>query len=149
MGRNEIQFGCQRSDDRGVFEIVPRIDGAPLTLLIDRFEARAGMQPAGDAYGGLIPRFLRFDPMADYFHGRSTDAVGPKTPVLGCRCGDWGCWPLMARITVTDDLVIWDAFEQPHRPARDYTAFGPFQFDRHHYDDAVRELSTAVNSADT
>ena len=149
MASNEIQFGCQRRDDRGVLEIVPRIDRTPLTQLIDRFEAHAGMQPAGDAYGGLIPQFFRFGSMEDHFHGRSTDAMGPKTPLLGCECGEWGCWPLMARITVADDLVTWDAFEQPHRPARDYTAFGPFQFDRHQYDDAVRELSATVDSDDT
>lgn len=44
----------------------------------------------------------------------------------------------MARITATADLVIWDSFEQPDRKTREYTAFGPFQFDRRHYDDALR-----------
>jgi hypothetical protein len=79
--------------------------------LIDRFESGAGTQPAGDAYGG----FFRFGLMEEHFHGRSTDAMEPKTPVLGCECGEWGCWPLMARITATTDLVIWDCFEQQHR----------------------------------
>src|SRR4051812_46116737 len=60
---------------------------------------------------------------------------GAKTPVLGCECGEWGCWPLMARIAMTAELVIWDSFEQPHRKTRDYTAFGPFRFDRNQYDD--------------
>jgi hypothetical protein len=41
--------------------------------------------------------------MQDDFHGRSTYATGPKTPVLGCECGERGCWPLMARIAVTPD----------------------------------------------
>ncbi|WP_405922560.1 hypothetical protein [Streptomyces sp. NBC_00035] len=50
----------------------------------------------------------------------------------------------MARITATADLVAWDAFEQPHRKTRDYVAFGPFQFDRHQYDDALRALSAAI-----
>jgi hypothetical protein len=27
--------------------------------------------------------------------------------------------------------------EQPHRKTRDYVAFGPFQFNRHQYDDAL------------
>ena len=73
----------------------------------------------------------------------------PKTPVLDCECGEWGCWQLMTRITVAADLVIWDSFEQPHRTARDYTAFGPFRFDRHQYDGALLALSTAVSSDDT
>jgi hypothetical protein len=144
MPGNEIQFDCHIHADRDVLEVVPRVDGVPLTELIDSFETDAQMQPAGDAYGGLIPQFFRFGPMKDHFHGRSTDAMGPKTPVLGCECGEWGCWPLMARITVTDDVVIWDGFEQPHRAARDYTGFGPFRFDRHQYDAALQDLTTAL-----
>ncbi|MFG2645098.1 hypothetical protein ACGFYP_29495 [Streptomyces sp. NPDC048370] len=104
------------------------------------------MQPAGDAYGGLIPEFFRFGPLQDHVFERSTNAMGPKTPVLGCECGEWGCWPLMAGITTTTDLVIWDAFEQPHRKTREYTAFGPFQFDRHQYDDALRALNAEFGS---
>jgi hypothetical protein len=123
------------------------LTGIALTELIDRFEADAGMQPAGDAYGGLILQYFRFGRMDDHFHGRSADAMGPKTPVLGCECGEWGCWPLMARITVTGDLVVWDSFEQPHRMTRNYTAFGPFQFDRRQYDDALRALTEAISSA--
>ncbi|MGC5004714.1 hypothetical protein [Streptomyces sp. DT203] len=52
----------------------------------------------------------------------------------------------MARITATAGLVTWDAFEQPHRKTRDYAAFGPFQFDRHQYDDALRVLSSVAGS---
>jgi hypothetical protein len=114
--------------------------------LIDRFEIVAGMQPAGDAYDGLIPAFFRFGPMDDHFHGRSTSAMGPKTPVLGCECGEWACWPLMTGITVTDDQVTWDAFEQPYRKARDYSGFGPFRFARRQYDEALAVLMTAVSS---
>jgi hypothetical protein len=143
MTSDEIRFDCQHRGDGGVLVILPRIGGAPLIELIDSFEIAAGMQPAGDAYGGLIPQFFRFGPMQDHFLGRSTNAMRPKTPVVGCECGEWGCWPLMARITVTADFVVWDSFEQPHRTTRDYTAFGPFQFDRHQYDDALRALSAA------
>jgi hypothetical protein len=146
---NEIRFDCRQRVGGGALVILPRIDGAPLTELIDSFEIAAGMQPAGDAYGGLIPQFFRFGPMQDHFLGRSTKAMGPKTPVLGCECGEWGCWPLMARITTAADLVIWDSFEQPHRKTRDYTAFGPFQFDRRHYDDALRALNAAIGSDET
>ncbi len=145
MISNEIRFDCQRGDG-GVLVILPRIDRALLTELIDSFEIAAGMLPAGNAYGGLIPQFFRFGPMQDHFLGRSTDAMGPKTPVLGCECGEWGCWPLMTRITATANLVIWDSFEQPHSRTRNYTAFGPFQFDRHHYEDALRALSAVMDS---
>jgi hypothetical protein len=64
--------------------------------------------------------------------------------LLACDCGDWGCWPLMARITVTERSVTWDAFEQPHRSTRDYTGFGPFRFDRRRYDAALQDLCSEV-----
>ncbi|MEU9994177.1 hypothetical protein [Streptomyces sp. NPDC050848] len=146
MTNNEIRFDCRHRGGGGPLVVLPHIDGRPLTELIDSFELAAGMQPAGDAYGGLIPEFFRFGPLQDHFFGRSTNAMGPKTPVLGCECGEWGCWPLMARITTTTDLVIWDAFEQPHRKTREYAAFGPFQFDRHQDDDALRALNAAFGS---
>ncbi|MFJ8747608.1 hypothetical protein ACIRL2_50820 [Embleya sp. NPDC127516] len=143
MTSNDIRFDCQQYGNGGALLIVPCIDGASLTELIDRFEIAAGMQPAGDAYGGLIPDNVQGS-ILDHFLGRSTDVMGPKTPVLGCDCGVWYCWPLMARITATTDSVIWDSFEQPHRKTREYTAFGPFQFDRRQYDDALRALSAAI-----
>ena len=149
VASNEIGFDYRRRGDRDVYEIVPCIDGAPLTELIDRFETETGMQPAGDAYGGLIPQFFRFGPLEEHFRGRSTDAMGPKTPVLGCECGEWGCWPLMTQITVAANHVTWDSFEQPHRKTRDYTAFGPFHFDPRQYDDALRALTAAAGSRET
>ncbi|WP_329021712.1 hypothetical protein [Streptomyces sp. NBC_01423] len=107
--------------------------------------SRPGCSPQATPYGGLIPEFFRFGPMLKHFLERSTNAMGPKAPVLGCECGEWGCWPLMVRITATADLVTWDAFEQPHRTTRDYTALGPFHFDRHQYDDALRTLSATTS----
>ncbi|WP_030019487.1 hypothetical protein [Streptomyces monomycini] len=148
MTSNEIQFDCQRREDYGDgLEVVPRIDGTPFTDLIDTFETGAGMQPAGDAYGGIFPQLSRLGPVEDYFHGRSADVLG-MTVLLGCQCGEQGCWPLMARIAVTGEFVIWDSFEQPYRPERDYTAFGPFQFDRKQYGDAVQALSAKIRSDD-
>lgn len=141
MDRNEIRFEYARDHDHEPHEIAIRIDGTDLTELIDTFEIGAGMRPAGDAYGGLVPAYFRFGSMDDHFHGRSTNA---KTPVLGCECGEWGCWPLMTRIIVLHDVVLWDSFEQPFRPDRDYTGFGPFRFERHRYDAAVATLDAAV-----
>lgn len=143
MDRNEILFEYTRDDDHEPYEVVVRIDGTDLTELIDGFELGAGMRPAGDAYGGLVPAFFRFGSMDDHFHGRT---AGAKTPVLGCECGEWGCWPLMTRIIVLHDVVVWDSFEQPYRPERDYTGFGPFRFDRDRYDEAVAALAATVGA---
>lgn len=144
MPTSGIRFDVRRRDDLEADEIVPHVDGLPLTELVDRFETGAAMQPAGNAYGGLVLRHYRFAPMADHFRGRSTGEMGPGTPLLGCACGDLGCWPLTARISVTEDAVVWDSFRQPHRKSRDYRAFGPFRFDRGEYDLALGNLIAAL-----
>ncbi|MGW4118101.1 hypothetical protein [Nocardia sp. NPDC004711] len=115
-----------------------------MTDLIDSFEISASMQPAGGVYGGLVPRFVRFGRAMDHFHGSSPLTTGQKTPVLVCSCGELGCWALLTRVTLTGNLVVWDCFEQPYRTTRDYTAFGPFLFDRDQYDKAVQTLSAEI-----
>lgn len=141
---NVVQFEVREFAGRGVQEIVPIIDGTPLLELIDRFELTRSMHPAGGAYGGLVPAFYRFGPMMQHFLGRSTSATGFKTPVLGCECGEWGCWPLAAEIMVLDEFVVWDFFEQVHRRGRDYSGFGPFWFGRRQYEAALVDLATEI-----
>lgn len=62
-----------------VHRTMPRIDTIPLTDLIDTFEICAGMEPAGEAYGGLVPLFFRFESAIDHFHGHSS-LMRQKTP---------------------------------------------------------------------
>jgi hypothetical protein len=64
-----------------------------------------------------------------------------KTALLGCGCGEVGCSSLMARVTVTDDTVTWDEFEQPTRSDWDYDGFGPFTFARSEYERALMAIS--------
>ncbi|MFJ1938606.1 hypothetical protein ACIOGZ_38885 [Kitasatospora sp. NPDC088160] len=66
MTNQEILFDCRGHAYRSVLEVVPYIDGTPLTDLIDQFETDAEMQPSGDAYGGLIPQFFQFGSMEDH-----------------------------------------------------------------------------------
>jgi hypothetical protein len=84
----EVRFLLRMRPDRNVHEVVPVVDGELLTGLVDEFEMAEGMQPAGGAYSGLIPAFFRFGPLDEHFHGRSTNAMGPKTALLGCACGE-------------------------------------------------------------
>jgi hypothetical protein len=49
--------------------------------------------------------------------------------LLGCGCGLWGCWPLLARIKVDADAVTWAGFRQPFRPDWGTLPLGPFNFD--------------------
>ena len=64
--------------------------------------------------------------------------------VLGCDCGEAGCWPLLCRVRLAGDTVIWDQFRQPHRPTRDYTQFGPFVFDAEQYRTAAMNIQTHI-----
>jgi len=94
-------------------------------------------------YIGLVSGYVRIDLAGQFLGGQGTPMFeGPeeKTALLGCGCGEVGCSPLMARITVTDDTVTWDEFEQPTRPGWDYESFGPFTFDRVQYERALMAI---------
>ena len=140
---SRIEFSTSTaSNGDAAIEVVPVVDGVPLTTLVHAFERAADMEPRTEPYGGLIPANFRFERASEHYFARTvTQPKTEKTPLLGCSCGEWGCWPLLARIDVQPDLVRWRDFEQPHRPARDYSALGPFEFDRADYDAAVAALA--------
>jgi hypothetical protein len=140
----EIAFVIRDRADLHTLEVVPAIDGALLTDLVDAYELGHAMHPAGNAYGGLVPAHYRFGAMDRHYRGGSTEAFGPATPVLGCECGEWDCWPLLARISVCSGGVTWDEFAQPRRPVRNYSGLGPFHFTREKYEDALADLSLAL-----
>jgi hypothetical protein len=142
---HEIRFDRQERDDLGEPEVVPRVDGVPLAELVERFELDAGMESARrSSYGGLIRPFWGLGPIDEHFLGRTTPPNNLRTPLLACDCGEWACWPLLARVTVADELITWDDFHQPHRPDRDYTGFGPFRFRHDHYEQSLRQLVAAL-----
>jgi hypothetical protein len=73
------------------------------------------------------------------------------TVALGiCDCGEPGCWPLLARVTVDEARVTWSEFRQPHRgpSARaghwTYESFGPFVFERDAYQHALTHPTRAT-----
>ncbi|MGV9556383.1 hypothetical protein [Streptomyces sp. NPDC003522] len=64
-------------------------------------------------------------------------AAGDTVPLLGCSCGVWGCWPLMARIALTPTTVTWSSFRQPYREQWGELAMGPYEFPRDAYEAAL------------
>ena len=52
------------------------------------------------------------EPESAYWSGQSVVAL------LGCDCGEVGCWPLEVRIVRSDSLVTWCGFTQPFRQNR-------------------------------
>jgi hypothetical protein len=127
-------------------ELLPYIDNVSLVDLVSGFEQAAGYDCPGGQYAGIVLDHFNFGDLSAYLSGAPDSACwGAKNgliALLGCDCGEVGCWPLEARVLVDDDVVTWRAFTQPHRPKHDYGSFGPFSFRRNQYEHAVRE---AVN----
>jgi hypothetical protein len=131
----------------GLRQIKIEVNGVELPELVRAAElpsarADAEEEMAGN-YIGLVAGFMRVDLAGQFLGGQGTpmfeDSTG-KTALLGCGCGEVGCSPLMARITVTDEVVTWEDFEQPTRPEWEYEGFGPFSFDRAQYERALMEI---------
>ena len=124
------------------------VNGVDLPELVRDAElpsARAEGEPdlAGN-YVGLVAGYMRIDLAGQFLGGQGTPLftrADEKTALLGCGCGEVGCSPLMARVTVTDETVTWDEFEQPQRPEWDYDDFGPFTFARGEYERALMAVS--------
>ena len=142
---SNLSFSIQPSKD-GV-TITPVLDGVSLSEIASAFEREHGFDPVG-GYGGLIPERFKYGPLDKYFLGE----FGPdsyfgrmgRIYVLGCGgCGEVGCWPLLARVSVTAVEVSWDSFEQPHRRQRDYSKLGPFVFSAEEYRKAVSDLGAS------
>ncbi|MFC4335620.1 hypothetical protein [Salininema proteolyticum] len=136
---NVIAFAVQEFRSGGVSEVVPLIDGTPLTELVDAYEMSRSMRSAGNVYGGLIPAYFRYGPMDEHFLGEGFRSSA-GTYLLGCECGEVGCRPLLGRISLKSAEVFWTDFVQPHRPERDYSGFGPFAFSRRQYRSALDSL---------
>ena len=130
MARIEFRL---RTESLGVGEVVtvtPYIGGVSLVDLARRAEAapaRADREPdRAGSYAGLVVGRARWQ----VWFGDGDSCV------LGCVCGDTGCCPLTAKITIGGDTVRWEGFRTGHR-AWDLSALGPFTFSRHAYDAAL------------
>lgn len=125
--------------------VAPLVGGVPLAELIATYEHAQGYAPAG-GYGALVPGCFRFGDLRSYLRGDGLAGVlEPGTVwLLGCDCGEVGCWPLEAAVDATDDTITWSGFRQPHRPSWTYDGFGPFTFDRVQYDTAAAEAAVAA-----
>jgi hypothetical protein len=143
---DEVSFelapaGGDYADD--LTQIRIEVNGSDLVELVRRAElpsAEADDEPElAGTYVGLVPGYIRMD-LAGQFLGGSgawlySEGEG-KTALLSCNCGEVGCSPLLARVTVDEDTVTWDEFEQPTRPDWDYDGFG-FTFARPQYEQAL------------
>lgn len=119
--------------------LTPVVDGVDLIARVIEFEEQQGFEPVG-GYAALVPGSVGMTDAGRYYSGATAY-------LLGCTCGEAGCWPLEARIVVESHAVTWTGFCQPHRPDRDYGGFGPFVFLRPAYERAVATAVTALGGA--
>jgi len=142
---NELSFDV--ADNEGSVELIPVVDGISLTQLVADYESAHGMVPSG-GYAGLIPAHFNFGDLTAYYLGQS-ERQWPGTGrmwLLGCDCGEVGCWPLEVTTTIMDGQVTWTDFRQPHRPDWDYAEFGPFTFEETQYRDAIAGAASAASA---
>lgn len=124
-----------------------RVNGRDLRDLaaeVERPYAAADGDPGlAGSYEGL--HVWAIDGAVDHFLGepRASWFEDGDTVLLGCTCGEWGCWPLVADITVGGAGVTWTRFRNGHRDW-DLSALGPFEFDRVEYTRQVRALAEAL-----
>lgn len=127
----------------GAAVVNPCIDGTTLADLVTAYEAKRGFVDPAGGYGGLVPDFMHYGPMDAYFLGRGTSPCRQNDGMqylLGCECGEVGCWPFMGRIDALANVYEWNQFCNPYREARDYLGFGPFRFEASGYVQSVSHM---------
>jgi hypothetical protein len=126
----------------GVFPtVVPHLSGVPLPDVVRKAElpfARREAKPdLAGGYAGLPKDEVRW-PSRHYLGEPLLSWFGDgDTVLLGCVCGDWGCWPFTAIVTVAEDTVTWSGYRTGHRDW-DYRELRDITFDRLQYEEAVR-----------
>jgi hypothetical protein len=134
----------------GATAVTPCIDGTTLSDLATAYEIMRGYDDPAGGYGGLVPDYMLYGPMDDYFLGRGTSPCRQEDGtqyMLGCQCGEVGCWPLMGRIVVLPGAYEWRDFCNPCRKARDYRGFGPFRFKASAYVGAIARMAQELTES--
>jgi len=146
---NHIRFRVAPLDDplwHGHLFVQPEIDGQLLAILAQAYQLSKYSHEA--PYAGL--RLPDIEPASEHFSGDPTSAAyryGSRVQVLGCTCGIPSCWPLVCRIDVSRQVILWHDFANPHRgPGAaagfwPFEGFGPFRFSPQQYEHALRHLA--------
>ena len=133
--RDAVAFTVDGTGDATTIDSA--VNGRPLADLAAEVERAYDWSLAG-AYGGLPPYVVR---SIHHYLGRprATWFEDGDTVLLGCDCGEWGCWPLTAKVLVMHDTVRWSGFRTGHRDW-DLGDLGPFEFARDDYERALFAL---------
>jgi hypothetical protein len=143
-------LGFEITDADGYLAVTPTLDDIPLSTLVAAYENAKGYTDPAGGYGGLVPAFFSYGPLESYFLGQAGNQGESDNDqeiyLLACECGELGCWPLMGSVVETDGGYRWEKFNQPHRPSRDYSGFGPFEFSKADYESEIRALALKLET---
>jgi hypothetical protein len=144
MERIEFRTVEQELGGDMVPTLVPFLGGVSLRDLVRTvelpFARREGNPDLAGSYAGLAGEGVRWpsrhflgEPVLSWFGDGDT-------VLLGCVCGDWGCWPFTATVAVADEVVTWSGYRTGHRDW-DYRELRDITFDRGQYEQALRETT--------
>lgn len=124
------------------------VDENPLANIIGPYEKPFAEKEGHPGLAGdYHPIGVASATLEQYYLGKEDADWGDgdnKTVLLGCSCGAMACWPLLCRITIEKNKVIWSEFEQPHRDEDwDYSHFKGFEFDKQQYLNAIEDMKNA------
>lgn len=148
MNKLELKIGPPGTEFPDAIVVQIWIDGNPLIDLLKVYELPFAQKEGNPQIAGA---YMGFHPEDFLQHLEEVNEAG-KTVLLDCTCGVWGCWTLFARISPSENRVIWSDFEQKHRRAGsaqfwDYKDFGPFEFDRKDYEAQLEALKNRESEA--
>ncbi|TCZ79361.1 hypothetical protein E0485_05735 [Paenibacillus albiflavus] len=150
-----IQFKVEYSEDQDAQVLGIYINGENLVELIRRYENQFDPSIAG-GYEGLNIKFL--NNIKEHFTGKLNEDdlfyYEGKTLIMGCNCGEPGCWPILIKVIEEDEVIVWNEFEQPHRNEEsasghwDYSKFKPLRFNRKQYEEQLKIICEKLKEDD-
>lgn len=131
----QVQFGRRANKALGILINGERLEDLARVVEMPHAVAESTPKLAGD-YAPLALSDINSDRNHFLGHPVVTWFEDGDTVLLGCPCGEWGCWPLTVRVDVNESSVRWHTFRNGHREW-DLSALGPFVFDRLEYEAAL------------
>jgi hypothetical protein len=138
LGRRDTEQG---SVDHGTHARVRiLVNGRDLRAVVGELERTSAAAEGNAGPAGAYHYLSRYHFPAGLFEGCPDDPdlrYEGRVALMGCDCGEVGCWPFLASITHETGGVRWSGFRQPFRPGWDYDALGSLRFDGADYNAEV------------
>ncbi len=151
MNKLEVKIVNSKYQDSSLYkEIKLFIDGINLIEILKEIEKPFAEKEEHAEIAGHYSGLNIKSTKPEQFLGKSEDfgEAEEKVALLDCPCGCEGCWTFAAKISETENLIIWSNFEQVHRKGElsdviwNYDSLGKFEFDREEYLKELEKLKT-------